>query len=151
MSSSSIRRPHKTYIYDIYYVFLCSIQARSRISWLSKDTLMKSVFFIPDCWNQLWQFGPACQAAVSRLPMWRTPMPQLSAALSHCTDNEATLAELSLTTAYYVSSPEQILITATLVRVSVTTWLMHRDIICPRIPAEICFFIWGWTRSYSVP
>lgn len=45
-----------------------------------------------DCRNRQWQFGPACQVAVSCLPMWTTPVPRLSAALSHFS-NEPPLAK----------------------------------------------------------
>lgn len=95
-----------THNYD-YYIF----KNPSQHSWLSKDTLMRSVLFRPDCRNQRWQFGPACQVAVSCLPMWRSPMPQLSATLSHCTSNEQPLAKPSFTATYVL--PDHPLITAT--------------------------------------
>lgn len=69
----------KKNLINIYDVFLIrrSISAlwKSLISWLSKDTLMRGAFFIPDCRNELWQFGPACQTVATYLPVWCSDVP----------------------------------------------------------------------------
>lgn len=107
-----IVRPH-----IIIIIMFSWVQSPFQYSWLSKDTLMRSVLFRPDCRNQRWQFGPACQVAVSCLPVCCTPVPQLSAALRHCTSNEPPLAKPSFTTTYSMSFTGHLLTTASHYRI----------------------------------